>query len=100
MDYDEMIQSLTCRGESSMANLCRARKAAITAALMTEVAEPWRHAFITDSPLAGLYPDLLTQALREAITPAELGQAIIDGAIEYASARIERDLRRMQVPCE
>ena len=96
MTYTEMIQSLTERGEHSVTNLCRARKAALTAALMEQVSEAWRRAFITDSPLAGHYPELLSQALAETITPEELGRAIMDGAIDYAISRVERDLRRLQ----
>jgi hypothetical protein len=96
MTYSEMIQSLTERGEYSVSNLCRARKAALTAALMNEVSEAWRPAFITDSPLATRYPALLSQALEERIRPEELGRAIIDGAIDYAIARVDHDLRRLQ----
>jgi hypothetical protein len=96
MTYEEMIHSLTERGEHSVANLCQARKAALTAALMNQVSEAWRRAFITDSPLATRYPELLSQALAETIHPEELGRAIMDGAIDYAIARIERDLRRSQ----
>jgi hypothetical protein len=96
MTYDEMIQRLTERGQHSVTDLCQARKAALTAALMNEVAEAWRPAFITDSPLAARYPELLSQALQEAISPEELGRAIMDGAIDYATARLERDLRRLQ----
>lgn len=96
MTYPEMIQSLTERGEHSVTNLCRARKAALTAALMNQVSEAWRRAFITDSPLAVRYPELLSQALEETITPEELGRAIMDGAIDYAIARVERDLQRLQ----
>ncbi len=96
MTYDEMIQRLTERGQHSVTNLCRARKAALTAALMNEVAEAWRPAFITDSRLATCYPDLLSQALQETISAEELGQAIMDGAIDYATARLEHDLRRLQ----
>ena len=42
------------------------------------------------------YPELLSQALEETITPEELGRAIMDGAIDYAIARVERDLQRLQ----
>jgi len=94
--YDEMIQRLTERGQHSVSNLCPARKAALTAALMNRVSEAWRRAFITDSPLATRYPELLSQALEETINPEELGRAIMDGAIDYAIARIERDLKRLQ----
>ena len=90
MTYPEMIQSLTERGEHSVTNLCRARKAALTAALMNQVSEARRHA------LAVRYPELLSQALEETITPEELGRAIMDGAIDYAIARVERDLQRLQ----
>ncbi|MGD2062366.1 MAG: hypothetical protein PVF51_02150 [Nitrospirota bacterium] len=96
MTYPEMIQSLTERGEHSVSNLCRARQAALTAALMDQVSEAWRRAFISDSPLALRYPELLHQALQETITPEELGRAIMDGAIDYAISRVERDLRRLQ----
>jgi len=94
--YTEMIQQLTERGQRSVTNLCPARKAALTAALMNQVSEAWRRAFITDSPLATRYPELLSQALEETINPEELGRAIMDGAIDYAIGRIERDLRRSQ----
>lgn len=94
--YDEMIQHLVQSGEHPAARLNREHKASLTAALMDKVAEPLRPAFITDSPLATRYPELLSQALQEIITPEELGQAIIDGAIYYATARLERDL---QSPC-
>jgi proline racemase len=96
MTYEEMIHSLTERGEHSVANLCQARKAALTAALMNRVSEGWRRAFITDSPLAVRYPELLSQALQETITPEALGRAIMDGAIDYAIARVEHDLRRLR----
>jgi proline racemase len=96
MTYPEMIQCLTERGEHSVTNLCQARKAALTAALMNQVSEAWRRAFITDSPVAVRYPELLSQALEETITPEELGRAIMDGAIDYAIARVERDLQRLQ----
>jgi|GEM_PF-2913063 len=96
MTYTEMIQRLTERGQHSITNLCPARKAALTAALMNQVSETWRRAFITDSRLATRYPDLLSQALEETISAEELGRAIMDGAIDYAIARIEHDLRRLQ----
>jgi hypothetical protein len=94
MRYDDMIHSLAERGTASLAHLCPARQAALTAALMEEVGTRWRSAFITDAPHAIRYPELLNQALKEAITPQELGQALIDGAIDYATQRVERDLRR------
>ncbi len=93
MTYQQMIERLADRGTASVSHLSRCRRAHLAAALMDEVGEAWGRAFLTDTPDAERYPDLLRRALAEEITPAELGQALLDGAIHYAAGRVERDLR-------
>jgi len=51
-------------------------------------------AFLTDSPEADGYPALLRRALAAEITPAELGEALLKGAIHYSAGRVERDLQQ------
>jgi len=60
---------------------------------MGEVGDAWGMAFLTDSPEADGYPALLRRALAAEITPAELGEALLTGAIHYSAGRVERDLQ-------
>jgi len=94
MTYQQMISRLADRGTGSCSHLSRSRRAALTAALMDEVGMTWGMAFLTDTPDTDTYPVLLRQALAAEITPAELGQAILDGAIHYSAGRVERDLQQ------
>jgi len=94
MTYHQMITLLAERGTVSSSHLSRSRRAALAAALMSEVGDVWGMAFLTDSPEADGYPALLRRALEAEITPAELGEAILKGAIHYSAGRIERDLQQ------
>ena len=98
MTYRQMIDLLADRGTGSISHLSRSRRAALVAALMDEVGVTWGMAFFTDTPDTDTYPALLRQALGAEITPAELGEALVAGAIHYAAARVERDLRQTTPP--
>jgi len=93
MTYPQMINRLADRSTVSASHLSFSRRAALAAALMDEVGDAWGMAFLTDSPEADTYPALLRRALAADITPAELGEAILKGAIHYSAGRVERDLQ-------
>jgi len=93
MTYRQMIDRLARRRTVSVSHLSLPHRAALAAALMDEVGDAWGMAFLTDTAEADHYPALLRQALAAEITPAELGQAILDGAIQYSARRVERDLQ-------
>jgi len=94
MTYRQMIDLLAGRGTGSISHLSRSRRAALAGALMGEVGDAWGMAFLTDSPEADGYPALLRRALAAEITPAELGEALLTGAIHYSAGRVERDLQQ------